>query len=74
MKKAIKIVNFFLPVVIYIVCSLLAFLCWRIFNQGAAPVISLNIALVLILQLHFQATFLIFRPVFLSTHLNTLFI
>lgn len=48
MKKAIKIVNFFLPVVIYIICSLLAFLCWRVFNQGAAPVISLNIALIII--------------------------
>ncbi|MDE5671087.1 MAG: hypothetical protein K2I14_06460 [Eubacterium sp.] len=48
MKKVIKAVHFLLPAIIYIVCSLLAFLCWQVFNQGAAPVISLNIALLII--------------------------
>lgn len=47
MKKVIKVVHFFLPVIIYIICSLLAFLCWKVFNQGAVPVISLNIALII---------------------------
>ncbi|MDE5995939.1 MAG: hypothetical protein K2G56_03385 [Eubacterium sp.] len=48
MKKFIKVVNFCLPVVIYIACSLLAFLCWNVFNQGEAPVIGTNIVLVII--------------------------
>ncbi len=48
MKKFIKAVNFCLPVVIYIACSLLAFLFWNIFNQGAAPVISLNVVLIIV--------------------------
>ena len=48
MKKVLKVVNFCLPAVIYIACSLLAFLCWNVFNQGLAPVLGTNIALVIV--------------------------
>ena len=43
MKKFIKVIDFCLPVVVYIACSLIAFSLWYIFNQATTPVISTSI-------------------------------
>lgn len=45
MKKFIKVIDFCLPAVIYIACSLIAFLLWNVFNHAATPVISTSIIL-----------------------------
>lgn len=44
-KKLIKVLNFCLPIIIYIACSAFAFLLWNLFNFGAAPIISTSIIL-----------------------------
>ncbi|MBD5082966.1 MAG: hypothetical protein HDT34_02175 [Clostridiales bacterium] len=48
MKKLVNILKFCLPVVIYIACSLIAFLLWNLFNYGAAPIISTSIILLVV--------------------------
>ena len=48
MKKFGKVIDFCLPVVIYIACSLIAFSAWYVFNHAATPVISINIILVIV--------------------------
>ena len=45
MKKFIKVIDFCLPAVIYIACSLIAFSLWYVFNHAATPVISTSIIL-----------------------------
>lgn len=48
MKKFLKVVDFCLPVVIYIACSLIAFSLWYVFNRAATPIISMNIILIIL--------------------------
>ena len=48
MKKFIKVIDFCLPAVIYIACSLIAFLFWNLFEFAAAPIISTSVILCVI--------------------------
>ena len=48
MKKHIKVLNFCIPTLIYIACSLLAFLLWKVFNFVAAPIIITSVILCII--------------------------
>ena len=48
MKKFRKVIDFCLPAVVYIACSLIAFSLWYIFNHAATPVITLSIILAVV--------------------------
>ena len=48
MKKFVKVINFCLPAVIYIACSLIAFLLWNLFEFAVVPIVSTSIILCVI--------------------------
>lgn len=48
MKKFIKVIDFCLPAVVYIACSLIAFSLWYVLNHAATPVITLSIILAVV--------------------------
>ena len=48
MKKFLKVVDFFLPLVIYMACSLIAFLLWKLFEFALAPTVSTSVILCVI--------------------------
>ena len=48
MKKFIKVIDFCLPAVVYIACSLIAFLLWNLFEFAVAPIVSTSVILCII--------------------------